>query len=303
MEWSSTTLRVLRAIAEAGSFTAAAATLGYTQSAVSRQVAVLERAAGARLFERGPGGVRLTTAGRTLLRHGSAALDEMDRAERILQGADPTGGTVRLGVFISAGGALIPEALALLKRRAPEVEVVTRDGSSPALTRSLRASTLDLAVISSRSPYPPPDDQKPALQLDVLLEGDLLVAVPEKGDLGRGGSVTLAELQQARWISSPHTPGDPGLGVWPALPQRPTVAHQARDGLSKLALVAAGDGVTTLPPYLVGLVPSGVRLVGVSDGVPITGRVLLARLPGAATPAVTELAGCVKEAATRLPLA
>lgn len=65
-EWSPTTLRVLRAIAETGSFTAAAAAFGYTQSAVSRQVAVLERAAGARLFERGQGGVRLTTAGRTL---------------------------------------------------------------------------------------------------------------------------------------------------------------------------------------------------------------------------------------------
>lgn len=220
-------MRLLRAIAESGSFTAAAVALGYTQSAVSRQMAVLERAADARLFERQAGGVRLTAAGLTLLRHASAALDEVDRAAQVLQGADPDGGTARLGIFTSAGAVLVPEALGLMRRRRSDVQVVTREGSTPALVRSLRASTLDLAVISARPPYPAPDDQDPPLELDVLLEGDLLVAVPALGDLGRDGSVSLADLQDATWISNPQTPNDPGLGVWPALPRRPTIGHRA----------------------------------------------------------------------------
>jgi len=302
MEWSSTSLRLLRAIAESGSFTAAAVALGYTQSAVSRQMAVLERAADARLFERQAGGVRLTGAGLTLLRHASAALDEVDRAAQVLQGADPDGGTARLGIFTSAGAVLVPEALGLMRRRRSDVQVVTREGSTPTLVRSLRASTLDLAVISARPPYPAPDDQDPPLELDVLLEGDLLVAVPALGDLGRDGSVSLAALQDATWISNPQTPNEPGLGVWPALPRRPTIGHQARDWLTKLALVAGGWGITTLPSYLVALVPAGVRLVRVRDGAPVSRRVLLARPPGMVTPAVVEFADCLREAATRLPL-
>jgi DNA-binding transcriptional LysR family regulator len=302
MEWSSTSLRLLRAIAESGSFTAAAVALGYTQSAVSRQMAVLERAADARLFERQAGGVRLTAAGLTLLRHASAALDEVDRAAQVLQGADPDGGTARLGIFTSVGAVLVPEALGLMRRRRSDVQVVTREGSTPALVRSLRASTLDLAVISARPPYPAPDDQDPPLELDVLLEGDLLVAVPALGDLGRDGSVSLADLQDATWISNPQTPNEPGLGVWPALPRRPTIGHQARDWLTELALVAGGWGITTLPSYLVALVPAGVRLVRVRDGAPVSRRVLLARPPGMVTPAVVEFADCLREAATRLPL-
>lgn len=303
MEWSSTSLRVLRTIADTGSFTGAAAALGYTQSAVSRQVAVLEHAAGARLFERRARGARLTPAGSTLLRHASAALDEVDHAEAVLRGGDPAVQAVRLGVFTSLGAALIPEALAVAEQRAPRLPIVTREGSTPALTRSLRASTLDIAVIAVKPPFPPPDDLRPPLSLEVLLEGELLVAVPATGDLGRDGAVTLAELQVAAWIASPRSTSEPGMGLWPALPQRPRVTHETRDWLAKLALVAAGRGVTTLPPYLVALVPDGVRLVRVADGAPITGRVVAARLPGAPRAAVETVAECLRLAAARLPLA
>lgn len=303
MEWSSTGLRVLRVIAETGSFTGAAASLGYTQSAVSRQIASLEHATGARLFDRRAKGAHLTPAGATFLRHAGAALDEVDQAARVLRGADPALDTVRLGVFTSLGAALIPETLAVARRRSPRLHISSREGSTPALMRSLRAGTLDVAVISAKPPYPPPDDERPPLALDVLLEGDLLVAVPAAGELGAGGTVTVAELLTATWIASPPSSSEPGMGVWPALPQRPTVGHQARDWLAKLALVASGNGVTTLPPYLVGLVPAGVRLVRVADGPPVTARVLAARLPGSPSAAVNELARCLRHAADQLPLA
>ncbi|MGI8445874.1 MAG: LysR family transcriptional regulator [Streptosporangiaceae bacterium] len=94
MDLSSTSLRVMRQIAESGSFTAAAAQLGYTQSAVSRQAAALERSAGAALFERRPDGVRLTPAGLTMLRHARTILDAVAAAEHELTGQPPQTETV-----------------------------------------------------------------------------------------------------------------------------------------------------------------------------------------------------------------
>ncbi len=205
-------------------------------------------------------------------------------------------------MFSSIGAALVWEALTLARRRLPDVEVVTREGSTPALVRGLRAATLDLALISSRPPYPAPDDQDPPLELEVLLEGDLLGAVPAAGDLGRDGSVSLAELESSVWITSPQPLGEPALGVWPALARRPAVGHQTGDWLSKLALVAGGWGVTTLPPSLVALVPAAVRVVRVTGGAPVTRRLWLARVPGVEDGALDGVAGCLREAASHLPV-
>lgn len=191
MDPALTGLRVLREVAERGTFTAVAAELGYTQSAVSRQVAALERDAGAVLVERRPDGARLTPAGRTLLRHAVVALDALDAAERELAGQPDGGGPVRLGMFISAGALVMPRALTALRRSRPDVAVTTREGTTPALVRALRAGALDLALVSSRPPYRPPDDQSPALKLDVLAETALLLAVPAASELGGNGTVRV----------------------------------------------------------------------------------------------------------------
>ena len=87
MDITLTTLRVIREVAERGSFTAAAVALGYTQSAISRQVAAAEHEVGVQLFDRMTGGVRLTAAGQVLLRQGVIALDALDEAQRELTGA------------------------------------------------------------------------------------------------------------------------------------------------------------------------------------------------------------------------
>jgi DNA-binding transcriptional LysR family regulator len=162
MDPSLTGLRVLRAIADRGSFTAAARDLGYTQSAVSRQVAALEREAGTPLFDRA-GGVRLTTEGLIMLRHARVILDEIASAERELEGEDPGVQEVRVGAFVSAGAVLLPRTLQILRDRRPEIRVLTREGTTPALVRAVRAGTIDLAVVASRPPYRPLDSELPAL--------------------------------------------------------------------------------------------------------------------------------------------
>jgi DNA-binding transcriptional LysR family regulator len=99
---SPTGLRVLREVAQTGSFSAAAASLGYTQSAVSRQVAALEAATGRRLCDRSRQGVALTAAGMRLLASAVRVLDELDGVLRELGGEPAAVGPVRLGAFATA---------------------------------------------------------------------------------------------------------------------------------------------------------------------------------------------------------
>ena len=92
--------------------------------------------------------------------------------------------------------------------------------------------------------------------------------------------IRVDQLDDVDWIASPTTSGEPLMGVWPGLAGRPRIAHTARDWLTKLQLVAAGCGLTTISPNLAEVVPEGVRLVRVA-GVPDERReILVARLPG-----------------------
>jgi DNA-binding transcriptional LysR family regulator len=117
---SLTALRVFREVAERGTLTAAAVALGYTQSAVSRQIASLERAAGAPLLQRRHDGVRLTAAGQLVLRRAAIVLDQVDATARELAGLPDEHSSVRLGWYASAGSWLVPRALAALRAAAIE---------------------------------------------------------------------------------------------------------------------------------------------------------------------------------------
>lgn len=110
--------RVFRAVADHGTFTAAVAALGYAQSAVSRQIAAIERAAGSPLLERRRDGVRLTPAGRIVMRHAAVVLDEIDTTARELAGGTATA-TVRLGWVPAAGATVVPDALTRLRLSDP----------------------------------------------------------------------------------------------------------------------------------------------------------------------------------------
>ncbi|MER6124591.1 LysR family transcriptional regulator [Streptomyces sp. NPDC001795] len=272
-------LRVFREVAERGTLTAAATALGYTQSAVSRQIASLERAAGAPLLERRRDGVRLTAAGHVVLRRAVTVLDEIDATARELAGLPAEGGTVRLGWFASAGAVLLPRAVAALRRTHPAVTITTREGSTPALVRALRAGTLDLALLAMEPPYRPLDTESPSLAVQTLSERSLLLAVPASHPLARADSVDIADLRGRHWIAAPSSAKEKLLGVWPGLDERPEITHTARDWLAKLHLVAAGCGLTTIPAALAAAAPPGVRIVSVRGGSQERRRLVLAHLP------------------------
>ncbi|MCD9880435.1 LysR family transcriptional regulator [Streptomyces guryensis] len=297
MDISTVGLRVLRQIAESGSFTAAAAQLDYTQSAVSRQAASLERSAGAALFERRSDGVRLTSAGLTLLRHARTILDSLAAAERDLAGTAPQTELVRLGVFLSAGAAILPAALARLAAADPHITVTTIEGTTPTLSRALRAGSIDLALLTSRPPHRPSDGESPRLHVETIADTELAVAVQSTGEFAGRATVHIDELVDTPWIATPSSNSAPLLGVWPGLPGRPRIVHSARDWLTKLQLVAGGFGVTTVPSRLSPALPPGVSLLTVEGAPPEIRRVLVARLPGRPAPAITAVTRAITSTA------
>jgi DNA-binding transcriptional LysR family regulator len=277
-------LRVLLAVAERGSFTAAAAALGYTQSAVSRQVAALEAAAGQRLFERHRAGVHLTAAGSRLLPRARHIVEQLEAALADAR-ATPTG-RVRLGAFPIAAASIVPEALVRLQAEHPELIVTLRESTTPALVRSVRAGTIDLAIVAQSPPYRPLDTESPGLDVSRLAARDLVVAVGPGHPLVRRRAVEVDELAGQTWVASVSDGGDSLLGVWPGLAERADVRYVVRDWLTKLRLVASGLAITTVGSSLADLLPPGVRTVTVRGEPRETRRLSLVRLPGPVEPGV-----------------
>ena len=290
-------LRVLLAVAERGSFTAAAGVLGYTQSAVSRQVAALETAAGQLLFERHRGGVRLTAAGSRLLPRARHIIDELGAALADARAAPS--GRVRLGAFAIAAASFVPEALVRLRAERPDLVVALREATTPALVRAIRAGTLDLAVVAQSPPFRPLDTESPALDVSVLVERELVVAVGPSHPLARRRVVELDDLLGQVWIASASEGGDSLMGVWPGLAERADVRYVVRDWMAKLRLVAAGLGITTVAPSLAAQLPQGVSMLSVRGEPRERRRLSLIRLPGSHAPEIAAVAEALRLVASR----
>lgn len=278
-------LRVLRAVAARGSFTAAAAELGYTQSAISKRIAVLERTTGRALVIRERKGVRLTPAGEVLLGHATAALEAMQDAERELENADVVRvRPVRLGAFASSAAGVVPGALGRLARDRPDIVVGLREGTSAVLTRALRAGHLDIALLAGVPPHPPPDDREPALNVEILAEGPLRIAVGASHRLAGRARVHAAELIGERWVVARSEGEERLLGVWPGSAGRPNAPYVVRDWLTKLQIVGSGVAITTIPDVLRPALPSNVQAVSVDGDDAERRRLLLVRTPGVTRP-------------------
>lgn len=276
-------LRVLREVAARGSFTAAASTLGYTQSAISRQVSALERAAGAQLFERRPRGVRLTGPGNALLRHAVSVLDELDRASRELTAMrELDAGRLRVGAFPTAAAALVPRALAAFQRGNPGVKVTLREGTTPTQLRRLDAGALELAVIAIR----PGEPVAERYELEPLLEDRLLLALARTHPLAGRDTVDVEALLGEPWIAASTDADDALLGVWPSLEWKPRIAFIAREWTAKLGLVAAGLGVTVVPGLAATSIREDVAVVRVRGGDPAARTIAIATPRGRDSPHV-----------------
>ncbi|MFC7386037.1 LysR family transcriptional regulator [Sphaerisporangium rhizosphaerae] len=290
-------LRLLDAVARRGSFTAAAGELAYTQSAVSRRIASLERQAGGPLFERLPRGVRPTPAGELLWQHARAVLNRLARAADDLAGIHGGyRGRVRLGAFATANVALVPAALSAFRREFPHVEMVPAEGQSGTLLRRMREGSLDVAVVSDYPSGLPYDED---LEFVELVRDELLVALPGGHPLAAAGHVDLRDLREETWLEAPP----PG--------QRTMLADAcARAGFTprtlkiaewtgKFGFIAAGLGVTLVPSIAAWAVPDGLALRPLGEPAPC--RTVSAVLPPAPLPAARTVVGFLRRAAGREP--
>jgi DNA-binding transcriptional LysR family regulator len=292
-----TALRVVHAVVGTGSFTATADLLGYTQSAVSRQVAAAEAAAGVPLFVRGARGVVPTPAGALVARRAAAVLNEIDAVGKDLAGlADRLGGRVTLGAFPTATWVLAPRAVATARRQHPGLTVDLQEGSTPALLRQLRAGRVDVAVIALGADLPAYDLD--GLRRDHLLDGRSLVAVPRGHRFAGRSQVSVTELAGEEWIVGKGLRGEPQFGAWPTLVE-PKVAYAAREWHARLGLVAAGLGITTLPEMAAVAVSDQVVTVRVDDPAWLGRAAFAVTLPERA-PGSDAVVGALREVADEL---
>lgn len=269
-------LVLLDAVARTGSFTAAAARLNYTQSAVSRRIASLEAEAGGPLFDRLPRGVRLTAAGQALHRYARDVLERLGRAgEELAAIREGTGGRLRVGAFATANAVLVPVALRDFRQARPDVTVSMAEGLSVTLLEALGRAEIDIAVVSDY-----PSGRGPGEEAEVvrLMEDELLVALPAGHRLAGSGVVDLRDLREDSWIEGAPA-GSPTMlaAACARAGFAPRVDFRIAEWTGKLGYVAAGLGVTLVPAMAAPAIRGDVALRSLGDLAPR--RTVYAALP------------------------
>ncbi|HKJ12560.1 MAG TPA: LysR family transcriptional regulator [Ornithinimicrobium sp.] len=246
-------MRVMRAIADHGSYTAAAASLGYTQPAVSQMVRRLEQRAGTVLVERLGRSVRLTEAGRVLARHAGLVLTALDNAEaEVTAIAGMQAGRVRLMAFPSSSAVLVPRALAKVRAEHPGVTIQFSEGEPEESLAAVREGACDLAVAFT---YDGTDvgrgvDDLQGLDVIEMLTDPVLVALPAQHRLAAQEVVALTDLAPEPWIAGcPRCRGHL-LALAGRAGFAPDVAFETEDYVAVLGLVAAGLGVALVPALI-----------------------------------------------------
>ena len=242
-------LRVLKEVAAKGSFSAAAESLAYTQSAVSQQIAALEREAGLQLVERSARGVYLTDAGRVLVGHADVILRRLADAEAELEAMTGLrGGRLRLVAFPSAGGSLMPEAVARFRERHPAVEITLAPAEPDEAAEALRAGEADIGLTIETSWMKPGDD---GLVRTHLLDDPMYLVVPNGHPQAKKRSVRLADLADDSWILGSGDMSCPDSAILIRACNdagfEPQIAFQSDDYNAIQGFIATGMGVSLIP--------------------------------------------------------
>jgi DNA-binding transcriptional LysR family regulator len=257
----------LKAVAEQRSFAAAGERLGYTQSAISQQIAALERSVGQRLVER-PGGrrpVRLTRAGETLLRHAAAIADRMQAARADLDAlAAGAAGSLSVGTFQSAAARLLPELLRRFGRKWPQVELtLSEDADADELVALVEAGRLDLAFALL------PLEDRPLETVELLRDPYALV-VSAQSPLAHGRSTaTLDELAGLELITFRSCPNERRIEQHiHSQGLQPPIVFRTDDNGALQGLAAVGFAAALMPELSIDHNDPRTRVLSLGDAVP-----------------------------------
>ncbi|WP_171163050.1 LysR family transcriptional regulator [Streptomyces sp. I05A-00742] len=257
-------LRTLDAVARHGSITGAAEELHVTASAVSQQLAKLERETGQRLLAKQGRGVRLTDAGRLLAAHAARILSQVALARSDLEAQRGRAiGELLLGAFPTAARGLLPAALTRLRDEHPRLSVSLEEMRPEEGVRRVDRGDLDVAVVLdwNNRPVALPS----GLSKAAILDDPVDVAVPDGHPLAGRRDVDLEDFAADEWVSWPKGEfcHEWLLGTLRAQGIEPRISHMADEHHTQLALVAAGFGVVVSPRLGRGPVAEGVRMVPV----------------------------------------
>jgi DNA-binding transcriptional LysR family regulator len=273
-------LRVLKEVAEHGSFSSAAVALSYSQPAISQQIAELESHAGARLVDRTSRGVRLTDAGRALVAHADVILARLADAEAELQAIrELRGGQIRLASFPTGGASLIPVATAAFRRRHPGIDISLSVAVMPSAVERLKAGEVDVALLVEPGSDSAPRDAQ--LDRAHLLDDPMFAVLPVGHPLAGKRTLRLVDLAGETWMHDGSDCCDATvfLGACREAGFEPRVAFENDDYSAIQGFIAAGVGIALIPQ----LALQGVRddvVVRALSGRPPRRRVVAATLCG-----------------------
>jgi len=272
-------MRILKEVADRGSFSAAAEALSYTQSAVSQQIASLEREAKTQLVTRGSRGIKLTEAGEALVRHADAILTRLADAEAELEAiAGLRGGRLRLAAFPTVGATLMPLAIANFRERHPDIELTVRQLEPEDSLPLLKSGELDIALTIEPSTGMDTD----GLDISFLLDDPMFAALPLNHPLAQKSRVRLKDLAGDAWIGTTDSCSCGALVRNQCIRMgfEPQITFESDDYLAVQGLIAAGVGVALIPTLALTTVRDDIIIRDLGPDAPVR-QIAAATLPGA----------------------
>jgi DNA-binding transcriptional LysR family regulator len=242
-------LKVLGEVARRGSFSAAADALYLSQSAVSQQVATLEKEVGLPLLERTSNGPKLTDAGQALVGHADAAIARLEEAEQEVAAiAGLEGGELRIASFPTASAVLLTEALAEFSVTHPNVNLSVIEAEPEQSLPMLHAVDVDLAITFDYTTLPAATNERD-VDRELLLTESMYVALPREHLLAAADRVRLADLADEAWVcgTRPSSCSQAVVETCRAAGFEPRIAFESDEYAVLQGYVAAGLGYTLLP--------------------------------------------------------
>jgi DNA-binding transcriptional LysR family regulator len=289
-------MRVLREVAERGSIAGAAQALAFTPSAVSQQIATLEREAGIALVERGPRSIRLTEAGRALVEHTEGILASLEAAEAEIQAiAGVRGGILRLASFPTAYATIMPAAIGEFRRMHPGVELTLTEADPLMSLARLKTGELDLALLYEYDYVSLPEDD--AVERVRLVDDAIRVLLPRSHPAARRRAVPLDALAGEQWITSTARSACHEFvsRACRAAGFEAEIQFESDDYGVWQGLVAAGVGVALAPDLALENLHPGIEARPVALH-PLKRRIYVAYRTAGRSPAVEAMVDVLREA-------
>ncbi|MBT2404755.1 MULTISPECIES: LysR family transcriptional regulator [unclassified Streptomyces] len=263
-------LRVLRTVAEHGSFNQAAAALHLTPSAVSQHVAALERSLGAQVVARSTRGVTLTPAGRIMVGAAESVAAELEHAKQQVDRLGSGRTQLTIATFTSGGRLLLPGALARLTTAHPETVVHVRESEPEDSLPLVRQGAVDLALAYHfDGPLPGRPGPSSSLAWTALMEDPLHIVLPDAHPLAGRETLDIAELAAEPWVLGCLKTETYLRRYAERAGFDPEVRGTTTDYFFARSLVAAGMGISLVPSIAQTPQIAGLRTVPIAPPTPI----------------------------------